>query len=110
MMRRAVAERAGGLDELHLLHRHDLAADDAGHRQPLDGADGDEEQDDVPAEEHHEQDHENRERQRVDDVHHAHHDGVGLAAEEAGDRAVDDADGQRDERGARPTPIEMRPP
>ena len=122
----SVAERAGRLDVLHLFDGENLAAHDAGHGQPLDGADRGEEQEDfahalhfvegMPAEERelaepyvdglhglleedHHQDDEDREGERVEDVDDAHHDGVEFAACVAGDRAVGDADGQGDERG-----------
>ena len=66
-----------------------LAAHDARHVEPFDGADGDEHQDEVPAEEHHQHDHEEDEGQRVEDVDDAHHDEVDAPAEIAGGRAVD---------------------
>jgi hypothetical protein len=50
------------------------------------------------------------ERQRVDDVHEAHHDGVGLAADVARDRAVATPMVSATRVAQRPTPIEMRPP
>ena len=46
----------------------------------------------LPAEQHHQQDHEEHERQRVEDVDDAHHELIDAAAEVARDRAVGDAD------------------
>ena len=79
-----VAHPAGArrLDELHALQAQGLATDDARHVQPVDRPDGDEDQHDVAAEDHHQQDHEKHERQGVDDVHDAHHDAVRGAAVE----------------------------
>ena len=75
-----------------------LAANDSRHVQPDDGAQGDEDQEQVPAEEHHEQNDEEHEGHRVEDVHDAHHEVVQPSAEIAGDGAVADADKQADQR------------
>src|SRR5208283_1608060 len=94
------AQRPGRLDELHALDRHDLPANNAGHGQPFHGADGHEEQDDIPPKEHHQENHEQREGQGVKDVDDAHHGGVQHAADETRHRPVDNSDGQRDHGGA----------
>ena len=94
---RADAERLGGLDVFLPLDRQGLAADDARHVEPLDRADGDEHQHEVPAEEHHQHDDEEDEGQGVQDVDDAHHDLVDAPAEIAGRRAVEHADRRRDE-------------
>ena len=122
-MRRVGTPRAiGGLHEIHPAQAAHLPAHDPRHRQPLDRADGGEEQDDVElaaqrdavaedgvqhavdpvpglvvVEEHAQQDDEDRERQRVDDVHDAHHERVHVAAVVTRNRAVNDADDQRDD-------------
>ena len=70
-----------------------------GHGEPLDGADGDEEKNDIPPEEHHQENDENGERHRIHDVDGAHHHGVELTAEESSDGAIDDADSQGDKGG-----------
>jgi hypothetical protein len=90
-------ERDRRLDEFLPLQREHLAAHDARHRQPLDRADRDEQQHEVAAEYRHQQDHEDRERQRIQDVDDAHHDCVDLAAEVRSDRSPQHAD-----RRARP--------
>ncbi len=117
----AVAEGARGLDVFHFLHAHDLAAHDARHGEPLDRADGGEEAHDFAnaleiaqqgelaqpgvegvhglLQEDHDEDDKDRERQGVEDVHHAHEEGVGAAADIAGNRAVGDPDEERDHRG-----------
>ena len=93
----AEPESAGRLDELHLLYGQHLPPDDASHREPFHGADGEEEEEYVPTEEHHEEDDEYREGEGVEDVDDPHHDGVDLAAQEARDGAVGHADRQGDE-------------
>ena len=92
------AERLGRLHVFLALDRQRLAAHDARHVEPFDGADGDEHQDEVPAEEHDQHDDEEDEGQRIEDVDDAHHDEVDPAAEIAGRRAVDHADHDRDRR------------
>ena len=89
----------GGLDEFAMLQRHGLAAHDARHVQPLHRADRDEDQEDVPAEEHGQQDDEEHEGQGIEDIDDAHHHIVDRAADIAGDRAIDHADHQADDRG-----------
>ena len=86
------AERLGGLDELLPLQAEGLAADDAGHVEPLGEADGDEDDDEAAAEEDDHQDDEEDEGQRVEDVDDAHHHVVDPPAEIARDRAVADAE------------------
>ena len=81
------------------LQRERLAAHDARHVEPSDGADGQEDQDEVAPEEDDQHDHEEDEGQGVEDVDEAHHHIVGAAAGIAGDRAVGDADHERDQRG-----------
>ena len=63
----------------------------------IDGADGEEHQNEVAPEEHHQQDHEKDERERVEHVDEAHHQLVGAATEEAGNGPVGDADDQRNQ-------------
>ena len=88
----ADAQRLGRGDELALLQRQRLAAHDARHVEPLDGADGDEDEDEVAAEEDHQDDDQEDEGQRIEHLDQAHHDVVDAAAGEAGDGAVGDAD------------------
>ena len=88
----------GRLDEFAVLEAEGLAADDPRHVQPDDGAQGDEDQEQVAPEKHHEQDHEEHEGHGVEDVHDAHHQVVQPAAEIARDGAVADADEQADQR------------
>src|SRR3990172_4152771 len=85
------------LDELLALEADRLAAHDARHVEPGDGADADIDEQDVAAEHDGEQDHEEQERQRVEHVDGPHHHGVDAPAEEAGGGAPDDADGQADQ-------------
>ena len=116
------AHRPGRFDERLGPERDHLAANDAGHRQPVDRAD-DEVKDRDPAdavlrepgldvflaEDREQKDHDEDERYRVEDVDEPHHDVVDPAADVAGDRAVGDADHERhggrddadDERDAR---------
>ena len=83
------AERLGRLHVFLPLDRERLAADDAGHVEPFDGADGDEHEHEVAAEEDDQHDDEEDEGQGVEDVDDAHHDEVDAAAEIARGRAVD---------------------
>src|SRR6185503_8943205 len=92
----AQTERDGGLDEFLPLQREHLAAHDARHRQPLDRADRDEQQHEVAPEYRHQQDHEDREWQRIKDVDDAHHYRVDLAAEIRSDRSPQHADREGD--------------
>src|SRR6202030_2144008 len=85
------AARNGRLDELAALDRQCLAAHDAGRGEPFDGSNRHEDQHDVAAKKHHQQDHEEQERQRIEDVDQAHHDAIDAAAEIARDGAVGDA-------------------
>jgi hypothetical protein len=75
-----------------------LAAHDTRHVQPVDRADGDENENNVAAEEHHQQDHEEHERHGVEDVDDAHHDVVHAPAEIARGGAPADADQEAHER------------
>jgi hypothetical protein len=87
-----------------------LAADDAGHVEPLDRAHGDEHQHEVAPEEHDQQDHEEDEGQRVEHVDDAHHHRCRCArrdsrpsprrhADHEGDRRRKHADGEGDPPG-----------
>ena len=91
------ARGTGGLDEFLVLERQGLAAHDPAHGQPLDRADSHKDQDDVRPEGHHQQDHEEDERQGIEHVDKAHHHFVELATDVAGDGAPGDADHQRHE-------------
>ena len=62
-------------------------------------ADGDKYQPYRTAEREHEQYHENGEGKGVNDVHYAHHDGVGAAARHSGGHSVAYANQHRDARG-----------
>ena len=93
------AECMRRLDEFALLECQHLAAHDARHVQPLHRTDGGVDQEDVATEHHHQQDHQEHERQRIHDVDEAHHQVVGASAEVAGDGAVEHADHQTDEGG-----------
>ena len=90
---------AGGLDEFLALDGQRLAAHDARHGQPFDGADGGEDEHDVPLEHGEQQDHEEDEGQGVQHVDDAHHEIVDAAAEIAGGSAPCDADHQADGGG-----------
>ena len=90
---------AGSEHEFALLQSQHLPAHDARRVQPVDRADRDEDQHDVPPEQHHHEDHEKQEGQRIEDVDHAHHQGVDATACEARDCAVGDPEQQRHERG-----------
>ena len=94
-----LAERDRHLDELAVLERDRLGADDARHRQPGHAADGQEDHPDVLAEDHHAEDHDERERQRAQDVDRAHHGALDQAARLAGDDAVEHAEDEGDDRG-----------
>ncbi len=96
-LERPLPGSACGLDEFALLDRQRLAAHDARHGQPFERADRDEEQIDVAAEDHHQDDDEQDVGQRIHDVDEAHHDRIEPAAEIAGDRAVEHADDDRDD-------------
>lgn len=122
----AVAEDAGGLDELGFFEADDLAADDAGHGEPFHRADGGEEADDFAEsaevgerggtehgesaepvievvhglfEKDHHEDDEDGEREGVEDIDYAHHEAIQAAADVAGEGTVGDADEEGDERG-----------
>jgi hypothetical protein len=103
------AERHGRLHIFLALDRQGLAADDARHVEPQDRADGDEHEHEIAAEEHDQHDHEEDERQRVEDVDDPHHDLVDTAAEIAGGRAVGDADNHGDEAGEQADGERYRP-
>ena len=91
------AGQARRRDELALPKRQRLAANDARHIQPVDRADGDEDQQEISLEGHHQQDYEEDERQRVKRIDEPHHQGIDTPADEARDRPVNDADEQADE-------------
>ena len=93
------SQRNRGFDEFLFLEREDLTANDAGHREPFDRSDADEEEPEFVAEVGREDDDDDEEREAVEDIDDAHHDGVGAAAEVAGSGTVDDADGEGDGRG-----------
>lgn len=97
----AQAQRVRGLDEFHALQRGDLPAHDARHGEPFHRADGGEEQPQLAAEPHGQQDDEEGERQCIEDVHEPHHERVELAADEPGDGPVEHTDGERHTRRAR---------
>ncbi len=61
----------------------------------------------MSAEEHHEHDDEEDERQRVEDLDEPHHDIVDATAQIAGNRAIDDADHQRHHVARMPTISEI---
>ena len=87
------AGRARREHELLVLQRDHLAADDARHRQPRDGAERDEQQHELaerrlPAEERQQHDDDHHVGDRVQHVDDAHHHLVDAAAEIAGRRAV----------------------
>src|SRR5581483_1162230 len=87
-----------GLDELAPLQAHGLAAHDARHVEPGDGADRDIDQHDVPAEDDGQHDDEKDEGHRVEDVDEAHEEPIHAPADEAGDGAPHDADHEADQR------------
>ena len=99
---------SGRFDERLGLERNHLAADDAGHREPVDRADDEvEDRDPVDAvagepvlhvflaEDREQEDHDEDERHGVEHVDEPHHRVVDAAADVAGDRAVGDADHER---------------
>ena len=76
-----------GEDELLVLERDDLAADDARHRQPRHGAERDEQQHELPerrlaAEEREQHDDDHHVGDGVEHVHDAHHHFVDAAADD----------------------------
>ena len=82
---------AGRAHVVVLLQRDDLAADDAGGREPGDDRQRDDHRPEVDdAEDRQHDDRERQVRQAVERVEEAHHPVVELAADEAGDRAVED--------------------
>ena len=93
------AERFRGVHIFLPLDGQGLAADDTRHVQPLGEADGDEDQNEIPAEKHHKQDDEEDERQGVQDVDDAHHHFVDAPAEITRHGAVCHAERQRHEGG-----------
>src|SRR5690606_25198612 len=92
-------QAVGGLDELLAAQALHLAAHDARHGEPLHGADGEEQQDDVAPEHNHQQDDEDHDGQGVEDVHQPHHHGIDPAPRIAGDGAPQHADHQRHASG-----------
>ena len=112
--RRARADGARRQNVLVLLDGEDLAADQAGHADPVEKAEHDKQRDHVGAQpgqdrsvlelqhlvEHHRQkDDDQHIRQGVDDIHDPHHDQVHSAAQISGDTAVEHADDQNDDTG-----------
>ena len=97
--RRGQAERNRRLDKLLLSQGLHLAAHDARHGQPLHRADGQEEQQEVAPEDHHQQHDEYHEGQRVENIHQAHHDRVHTAADIACHSPPGHADQQRHRGG-----------
>ncbi len=108
----AGADGAGGFNKLFVLQRDNLAADDAGHGEPVNCADDKEENGDAIdadgfepgfhgffAENGDEKNYDEDKRDGIEDIDEAHHDVVDVAAEIAGDGAVGDADDERDEGG-----------
>ena len=93
------AQRLGRLHIFLPPDRQRLAAHDARHVEPQHRADGQEHQHEVAPEEHHQHDDEEDEGQRIEHVDDAHHDLVGLAADEAGRGAVEHADDHRHDAG-----------
>ncbi len=99
MPRLATPKRFGRLDIFLALDRQGLAAHDARHVEPQDRAHRQEHQHEIPAEENHQHDDEEDEGQRIEDIDDAHHHLVGLAAEEARSRAIENADHHRHQAG-----------
>src|SRR5450631_4271325 len=93
------AERFGGGDEIPLFDRKRLAAHDARHVEPLNSANGNENQHEMTPEYHDEDDHEKNEGKRVDDLDGAHHQAIRVAASVARDSTVGDTNGHRHKRG-----------
>ena len=85
-------------DKFLALEAEGLAADDTGDVQPRHHADGDENQDQVAAEESNQQDHEKHKREGTENFQPAHHQGIDLAAQIAGYRAIHGADHHRHQR------------
>ncbi|KKA14521.1 hypothetical protein VP03_08060 [Sinorhizobium meliloti] len=84
-------------NELAPLKRQRLAAHDAGHIQPFDSPDHQEDQDEAAAEEDDEHHDEENEGQRIEDLYQAHHDVIDAPADIARGRPVYDADAERNE-------------
>ena len=73
-----------------------VAANDARHIEPFDSADRDEDERKMTAERHDQQNDEEHERQRIENIDKAHHQGVEPTADIAGNRAIGNANQQRD--------------
>ena len=98
----ARADRLGGADVVVLLQGDHLTAHDAGGREPAGDRERDHHRPEVHgADDRQRDDREGQVRQAVERVEEAHHPVVELPADEAGDRAVDDADREDRDRGAR---------
>ena len=109
------ADRPGRQNILVLFDGQDLAADKAGHADPVQQAEDKEERDHVGAEllqrrdriddrlqslvqHNRQQDDEQRIRQRVDDIDNAHHDNINGTAAPGRNRTVEQADDQHHDR------------
>ena len=90
---------AGGHDVFLLLQAEDLAADDAGHVEPVGNAQGQVDVEQARLEDDHEQNDVEQHGNGIEDVDDMHHDLVRPAADEAGNAAVDDADEDVDQAG-----------
>ncbi|MNS78477.1 hypothetical protein D3C72_1120930 [compost metagenome] len=86
-------------DEFFALQAQRLAAHDTRHVQPGDHPDSHEDQQDVLPKEGYQQDHEEHEREGVQDFQQTHHHGIHFAAKIAGKGAVKRADDHRHQRG-----------
>src|SRR3546814_4378994 len=87
-LRIAETGKLRGGNELATTQVQRLAAYDARHVEPVDGADRDEHQQQMTAEQDHQHDHEKHERQRIQHIDNTHHQTVDAAAEIACDCTV----------------------
>ena len=68
----------GGLDKLLLFQTENLSTDNSRHGQPFHCTNDDKQEDNTSFKDRHQENHENRERQCIEDVDKTHHGGIGL--------------------------------
>src|SRR3546814_2490069 len=91
-LRIAETGKLRGGNELATTQVQRLAAYDARHVEPVDGADGDEHQQQMTAEQDHQHDQEKHKRQRIQHIDNTHHQTVDAATDTACDSNVSNTD------------------
>ena len=97
--RARLAQGNGRLNELAVLQRTGLGANDASHRQPRHATHRQEDHPDILPKDHGAEDDDERQREGAHDIDHPHRKVLEASADFRGDDTVDHPDEQRDGRG-----------